>query len=66
MINVGSGVGRWLNQVVDAPSDQISRPIQLMYAAAHNFDVQVSVLDIALAKAELGWTPCTSFAQGLR
>jgi UDP-glucose 4-epimerase len=65
VLNIGSGMGHSLNEIVNELEKQIAQPIRLTYTAARNFDVPVSVLDISLAKAQLGWMPHTSFAEGI-
>jgi len=44
----------------------IGRPVERRHVAARNFDVPANVLDIGLARAELGWAPTTPFEEGLR
>jgi UDP-glucose 4-epimerase len=65
VINIGSGVGRDLNQVVAAIERVIGRPVERRYTPGRNFDVPANVLDISLAHAELGWRPETAFDEGL-
>ena len=65
VINIGSGVGRDLNQVVAAIERVIGRPVERRYTPGRNFDVPANVLDISLARAELGWRPETAFEEGL-
>jgi UDP-glucose 4-epimerase len=66
VINIGSGVGRDLNDIVAAIEKVLGRPIERRYVPARNFDVPANVLDIRLARAELGWQPATDFKEGLR
>lgn len=66
VINVGSGVGRDVNEVVAAIERVLGRPLQRRHAAGRDFDVAVNVLDIRLARTELGWQPVTPFEEGLR
>ena len=65
IINVGSGVGRDLNEVVAAIERVIGRPVERRYLPGRKFDVPANVLDIGLARAELGWQPVTAFEEGL-
>lgn len=65
VINIGSGVGRDLNQVVAAIERVLGRPVERRYTPGRNFDVPANVLDISLARAELGWQPATAFDDGL-
>jgi len=66
VINIGSGVGRDLNEILAAIETVIGRPIERRHVPARNFDVPANVLDIGLARAELGWAPATTFEEGLR
>src|SRR5688572_969233 len=66
VINIGSGVGRDLNDIVAAIEKVIDRPVERRHVPARNFDVPANVLDIRLARAELGWQPATDFKEGLR
>lgn len=66
VINIGSGVGRNLNEILATIETVIGRPVERRYIPARTFDVPANVLDIRLARAELGWTPTTPFEEGLR
>lgn len=66
VINIGSGVGRDLNAILAAIEMVIGRPVERRHVPARNFDVPANVLDIGLARAELGWAPATPFEEGLR
>jgi UDP-glucose 4-epimerase len=66
VINIGSGVGRDLNEILAAIETVIGRPVERRYVPARSFDVPANVLDIGLARAELGWQPATAFEEGLR
>jgi UDP-glucose 4-epimerase len=66
IINIGGGVGRDLNQVLAAIESVIGRPVNRRYSPGRKFDVPSNVLDIRLARTELGWQPLTSFEDGLR
>lgn len=66
IINIGSGVGRDLNEIIAAIERVIGRPVQKRHVPGRTFDVPANVLDIGLARAELGWQPATAFEEGLR
>ena len=66
IINIGGGVGRDLNQVLAAIENVIGRPVNRRYLPGRKFDVPANVLDIRLARTELGWQPVTPFEDGLR
>jgi len=66
IINIGAGVGRDLNQVLVAIENVLGRPVIRRYLRARKFDVPANVLDIRLARTELGWQPATAFEDALR
>ena len=66
VFNIGSGVGRTLNDVVAAIEDLLGRPVPREYLPSRPFDVPVNVLDITRAREVLGWRPRVSFREGLR
>ncbi len=66
VFNIGSGAGVSLNTILDTIEAVTGRKAERTYTAARSFDVPVSVLSIARAKEALGWTPATSFKDGLQ
>jgi UDP-glucose 4-epimerase len=66
IINIGSGVGRDLNEIIAAIETVIGRAVERHHVPARSFDVPANVLDIGLARTELGWQPATAFEEGLR
>lgn len=66
VLNIGSGVGRDLNDIVAAIERVVGRPVQKRHIPGRAFDVPANVLDIRAARAELGWRPTTPFEEGLR
>jgi len=66
IINIGGGVGRDLNHILAAIENVLGRPVLRRYLPGRKFDVPSNVLDIRLARAELGWEPATVFEDGLR
>lgn len=56
VFNIGSGIGRSINDVVRDLGQVIGQDIPCEYAPARGFDVPVSVLNCSLAKRELGWS----------
>src|SRR5262245_40900483 len=66
IINIGSGVGRDLNEIIAAVEKVIGSPVRKRHVLRRTFDVPANVLDIQLARAELGWQPTTPFEEGLR
>jgi UDP-glucose 4-epimerase len=65
IINVGSGVGISLLEVIDTLSRLLGRDIERRHAPEREFDVPVSVLCIDRAHDLLGWRPRISFESGL-
>ncbi len=65
VLNIGSGIGISLNQILDGIEHVIGRKPERSYMAARAFDVPVSVLSPELAGKELGWTPTMPFTDGL-
>lgn len=63
--NIGSGQGMDLNQIIGRIEAVLGKNVTRIYKPARRFDVPINVLDIGLAKRELGWAPRTSFDEGL-
>jgi UDP-glucose 4-epimerase len=64
-LNIGSGQGRSLNDIVAMLERTLGRPIAVKRQPARPFDVPVSVLDPAKALRELGWKSSVPFEDGL-
>ncbi len=65
-INIGSGVGRSIVEVLDAVERILGRPIPRAHVPARSTDVDRSMLDISKAKTMLGWQPGFEFEEALR
>lgn len=65
VINIGSGVGKSLDDILCVLAGILGREIKAQYRAKRKFDVPVSVLDISLAQDILNWRPKTSFEVGV-
>lgn len=65
VINIGSGEGKSLNDIVRRLRGLVANEIRVEYLAKRGFDVPVSVLDISLAASALDWKPRTSFEVGV-
>ena len=63
--NIGSGSGMNLNEIIEQIELVLGQSVSRIYKPARRFDVPVNVLDVGLAERELGWTPRTSFSEGL-
>lgn len=66
VVNVGSGVGRTLNQIVEAVREATGARLPVEYAPARDYDVAEIVLDITRATTEFGWQPKADLAAGIR
>ena len=65
IVNIGSGTGKSLNDIIDVLCRVSSRKVQVQHTAGRDFDVPISVLDVSLAEAVLKWKPRTSFEVGI-
>lgn len=65
IFNIGSGVGRSVNEILDAIDALLEISVKRLYLPARRFDVPVSILDISRAAEHLSWTPRVSFGEGL-
>jgi len=65
IINIGSGVGHDLNEIVAAIERVTGRPLRPRFLPGRSFDVPANVLDVRLARRELGWQPATDLETGL-
>lgn len=65
ILNVGSGTGRRIADVIDAVERVLGEPLRREHVPGRASDVDSNVLDISLSKAVLGWHPRTPFEDGL-
>jgi UDP-glucose 4-epimerase len=65
VLNIGTGEGRSLNDIIDMVARHVDRPLQVNYIDRRAFDVPVSILKIDRARAELGWSPIVAFEDGI-
>ncbi len=65
VLNIGSGQGATLNQLVAGVREATARPVEAVYEPARAVDVPWSVLDIRAAARELGWSPRIDLATGI-
>ena len=63
--NIASGVATTVSQVFDTLRQRIGYEMEPQYANERAADVQGIVLNVSRARRELGWTPSTSFADGI-
>ncbi len=65
VFNIGSGVGRSLNEILDAIDTLTGTPVKRVYLPSRAFDVPVNILDISKAADLLDWKPQMPFIEGL-
>jgi len=65
VVNVGSGHGHTLNQIVELVRVTTGVPLSVEYAPGRNYDVAEIVLDISLAKTRFDWHPTISMSEGI-
>jgi UDP-glucose 4-epimerase len=64
-VNIGSGVGTSLNELIVMIEDVLGKPIARNYLLGRPFDVSVSVLSNDLAREKLNWAPSTFMQDGI-
>jgi UDP-glucose 4-epimerase len=66
VFNIGSGIGRSVNQIVADLESLLGRALDKTYRSARLADVPVNILDIGLIKRETGWAPRIGWMDGLQ
>ena len=66
IFNIGSGVGRTSNEVVEDIQKVLKKSFEINHVAEKNTHVSSNVLDINLAFDELKWRPETSWFSGIQ
>lgn len=66
LFNIGTGRGTSLNELIDIVERVCGRQIEHVHLPGRPFDVARNVLDIAKARAHLGWSPEVSLIDGVR
>lgn len=66
VFNVGSGIGRTLNEVVHAVETTLGIKIDVRRDTERNVDVPYNVLDSTRLKSATGWVPTTEFSDTIR
>lgn len=57
IFNIGSGIGHSINQVLLLIAEHLGGELVIEYAPSRVFDLRSNILEISLAKSELGWSP---------
>jgi UDP-glucose 4-epimerase len=65
ILNIGSGNGCSLNEIIHAIELVTGLTLAVRYTAARAFDVPVSILDISRAREYLGWSPEVDLQTGI-
>lgn len=65
VLNVGSGRGTSLNDLVAIIAGVTGERPEVEYVAGRALDVPANVLDVVRARDELGWSPRTGLAEGI-
>jgi len=65
VFNIGSGMGRSINQILDEIEKGLETSVNRIYQKARKVDVPISVLDRTLAHLELSWEPKVQFDEGI-
>jgi len=66
VFNIGSGVGKTLNDIIVAIEGCLGKKLKTSYLPGRAFDVTRNVLDITRACSHLGWRVETSLEEGLQ
>jgi UDP-glucose 4-epimerase len=65
VLNIGSGRGVSLNELVTLIAEVTGEEPEVEYLPGRALDVPANVLDITRAQEELGWSPRTELAEGI-
>ena len=65
VLDVGSGRGTSLNELLQLIAGTVGVRPAVEYLPARAADIPASVLDISRARAELGWSPKTKIVEGV-
>jgi UDP-glucose 4-epimerase len=65
VLNIGSGVGHSLQQVVQLVEEAIGRPVRSITADGRRADIPVSILDVTLAEQGIGFRAAVLLCDGL-
>lgn len=66
VLNLSSGTGLSLNQIIDLIKDLTGKEIKIEYQKERSLDVPVSILDNTKVREIFGWTPVTKINEGMK
>jgi UDP-glucose 4-epimerase len=66
VFNIGGGQGRSLLDILDVIKRVSGTTPEIQFSPSRSVDIPRSILDISLASQELGWTPQTTFDEGMQ
>lgn len=66
VLNIGSGEGASLNDIISYIEAACGHPIEKTYKTSRPFDVPAIYLDVNLAQSILGWSPTISLEIGVK
>jgi len=66
LLNVGSGRGCTINQLLEVIGSVVQRDLAIRYVPGRAFDVPSNVLSVERAISVLGWRPAVDLEQGVR
>ncbi|HEY8096834.1 MAG TPA: NAD-dependent epimerase/dehydratase family protein, partial [Methylobacter sp.] len=65
ILNIGSGIGYSIRQVVDLLEDLIGKTVATVSGEMRKVDIPISVLDVSMASDSLGFEPMSSLREGM-
>jgi len=65
VFNIGTGVGTSVLDVLRAVENLVGYPLEVSFSAARPYDVPISILDVRLAREEIGWSAKIELHEGL-
>jgi UDP-glucose 4-epimerase len=66
VVNIGSGTGRSVKEVVLSIERVLGRPVEVQWRVARRADVPRNVLNVSRARALLDWAAVTDFEAGVK
>ena len=66
ILNIGSGEGVSINDLIALIRSVTGRPVKVEYTQSRAIDAPSNILDCSLAHAVLNWRPTISMREGIR